>query len=121
MSVVEPTINVTQLLGSVTVRAGQRIIFACRSKHSNPQAVITWYKDSYPVLYESDEQKNFSSQYVNNKDYDTISYMSFVATSSDHLKEIRCDVNVRDLTRTMHGSLTLEVKCNYSFLIYLFR
>jgi hypothetical protein len=46
--------------------------------------------------------------------------MSFVATSSDHLKEIRCDVNVRDLTRTMHGSLTLEVKCKLSALVFVY-
>ena len=111
ISVVEPSINVTQLVGSVIVRAGQRVIFACRSKNSNPQPVITWYKDSYPILFDNSEQKNLTSQYVNNKEYDTISYMSFLVTSSDHLKEIRCDVNVRDLTRTMHGSLTLEVKC----------
>jgi hypothetical protein len=36
--------------------------------------------------------------------------MSFIASSSDHLKEIRCDVKVRDLPRIMHGSMTLEVK-----------
>ncbi len=97
------------------------MIFACRSKNSNPQPIITWYKDSYPILFENNEQKNLTSQYVNNKEYDTISYMSFLVTSSDHLKEIRCDVNVRDLTRTMHGSLTLEVKCKifFSFFCYL--
>lgn len=111
ISVVEPIVNFTQF-GSISVYAGQRVVFACRSKNSNPEPIITWYKDSFPVLFDNDEQKNLTSQFVNNKEYDTISYMSFVTKSSDHLKEIRCDVNVRDLSRTMHGSLTLEVKCN---------
>ena len=110
ISVVEPAINLTQPLANVTVKAGTRVVFACRSPNSNPQPLITWFKDSYPILFNSDEQQNITSTLVNGKEYDTISYMSFIASSSDHLKEIRCDVKVRDLSRVMHGSLTLEVK-----------
>ena len=110
MSVVEPTTIITQPLSNVTVKAGTRVVLACRSPNSNPQPTITWFKDSYPILFNSDEQQNTTSKLVDGKEYDTISYMSFIASSSDHLKEIRCDVKVRDLPRVMHGSLALEVK-----------
>ena len=110
ISIVEPTLISTQPLNNVTVKAGTRVVFSCRSPNSNPQPVITWFKDSYPILFNSDEQQNISSSFINEKEYDTISYMSSIASSSDHLKEIRCDVKVRDLPRIMHGSMTLEVK-----------
>lgn len=105
---VEPVPVVNQPL---SVKAGTRVVFSCRSPNSNPQPFITWFRDSYPVLLNSEEQQNLTSIFVNNKEYETVSYMSFIATSSDHLKEVRCDVKVRDFPRTMHGSLALEVKC----------
>lgn len=105
---VEPILAVNQ-----TVKAGTKVVFSCRSPNSNPQPFITWFKDSYPVLINSDEQQNLTSKFVNDKEYETVSYMSFIASSSDHLKEMRCDVKVRDIPRTMHGALTLDIKCNY--------
>jgi hypothetical protein len=119
ISTVEPEV-VTNQLSTVTVKAGTRVVFACQAPKSNPQPFITWFKDGYPVLLNSDEEQNLTSVFINNKEYDTTSYMSFVATSSDHMKEIRCDVKVRDLPRTMHGSLTLEIKCKLLFYINLF-
>jgi hypothetical protein len=119
ISTVEPVV-VTNQLSTMTVKAGTRVVFACQAPKSNPQPFITWFKDGYPVLLNSDEEQNLTSVFVNNKEYDTTSYMSFVATSSDHMKEIRCDVKVRDLPRTMHGSLTLEVKCNTIRFFFFF-
>lgn len=87
------------------------MVFACRSPNSNPQPFITWFKDSYPILLNAEEKQNVTSKLMSNKDYDTTSHMSFVVSSADHLKEIRCDVRVRDLARTMHGSMLLEVEC----------
>lgn len=101
---VEPTV------GGASVKSGTRVVFSCRSANSNPQPFITWFKDGYPILLNSDEEQNLTSLFVSGKEYDTTSYMSFVATSSDHMKEIRCDVKVKDQPRTMHGSLILEVK-----------
>ena len=110
ISVVEPSVTANQPLNNVTVKAGSRVVFSCRSPNSNPQPLITWFKDSYPILFNSDEQQNLTSKFVDEKEYDTTSFMSFIASSSDHLKEIRCDVKVRDLPKIMHGSLSLEVK-----------
>lgn len=100
---------------SLAIKAGERAIFSCRSPNSNPQPYITWFKDGFPVLIGSEEQQNLTSSFGNNNEYDTTSYMSFIATSSDHLKEIRCDIRVRDIPRTSHGSLKLQVKCKNNF------
>lgn len=100
---------------SFSIKAGDRAIFKCQSPNSNPQPYITWFKDGFPVLIGSEEQQNLTSSFGNNNEYDTISFMSFIATSSDHLKEIRCDIRVRDIPRTSHGSLKLQVKCNEFF------
>lgn len=109
MSVIEPVLLTTHVT-NVTVKAGTKVVIACRAQNSNPSPFITWYKDSYPILLNSEEQQNITTKFVNEKEYDTISYLSFIVSSSDHLKEIRCDVRVGDISRTMHGSLTLEVK-----------
>lgn len=101
---------------SLSVKAGNRAIFSCRSPNSNPQPYITWFKDGFPVLIGSEEQQNLTSSFGNNNEYDTISYMSFIASSSDHLKEIRCDIRVKDIPRTSHGSLKLQVKCKNIYL-----
>lgn len=113
MSLVEPKIFSNQIT-NLTVNAGNQVVFACRAANSNPEPIITWFKDSYPILVNSAEQLNVSTQLINNnKEYDTISYLSFPVTSSDHMKEVRCDVKVRDIPRTMHGALMMEVKCKF--------
>jgi hypothetical protein len=112
MTLIEPKVYANQIT-NLTVNAGSRVVFKCHSPNSNPEPVITWFKDSYPILLNSEEQQNTSSELVSNgKEYDTISYLSFIASSSDHLKEVRCDVKVRDIARTMHGALNMDVKCS---------
>jgi hypothetical protein len=113
ITVLEPKLVTNQLVANVSVKAGTTMVFACRSPNSNPQPFITWFKDSYPILLNSEEKQNVTSKLMSNKDYDTTSHMSFVVSSADHLKEIRCDVRVRDLARTMHGSMLLEVECKF--------
>jgi hypothetical protein len=112
ISSIEPFVNVSSKnqLTSIAVKSGTKVIVSCRAPDSNPQPFITWFKDGYPILFNSEEEQNLTSVFVNNKEYETTSYMSFIASSGDHLKEIRCDVKVKDLPRTMHGSVTLEVK-----------
>ena len=112
--IVEPTTTAFQIFSNISLKAGVRAVFACHSPNSNPVAEITWYKDSFPITFESKEQQNTSFKFINNKEYDTISYLSYEIGSSDHHKEIRCDVRVNSLPRTMHGSITLDVKCNFS-------
>lgn len=98
------------MFSNISIKAGTRATFACHSPNSNPQAEITWTKDSYPITFGSNEYQNTSFKFINEKEYDTISYMSYEISSSDHMKEIRCDVRVGNIQRTMHGSITLDVK-----------
>lgn len=117
ISLINPIDNANN---SLAVKSGTRVIFSCRSPNSNPQPYITWFKDGFPVLIGSDEQQNLTTTFVGDKEYDTISYMSFIAGSSDHLKEVRCDVKVKDIPRTTHGSITLEVKCKFLKISIMF-
>lgn len=94
-----------------TVKAGTRVVFACVASGSYPQSHITWYKDGYAMGLQPDHQENITSTLLNNKDYETTSYISFIVTSADYMKELRCDVRIRDISRTMHGSVNLNVKC----------
>ena len=105
-------------VNSTSIKAGTRVVFACTATNSNPQPQITWFKDSYAMLLQPDQQENVTSSLVNNKEYDTVSYMSFVVTSSDYMKELRCDVKVQDIPRTMHGSVNMDVKCKTWALLY---
>lgn len=117
ISVVDPNNlgNPTQQMhGSVLVKAGSVVVVSCRATSSNPEPVFTWYRDGFPVLANSIEKFNSTNQLVNKKEYNGVSYLYFIATSSDHLKEIRCDVRVQGHARTMHGSLTMGVKCKSS-------
>ena len=113
ISIIEPTSSAFQVFSNISLKAGIRAVFACQSPNSNPAAEITWFKDSLPITFESKETQNTTIRLVNNKEYETISYLSFEIGSSDHQKEIRCDVRVGSIQRTMHGSLTLDVKCNF--------
>ena len=118
MSLVEPANLVSAAnnnsISTVAVKAGTRVVLACHARRSNPQPTIAWFKDGYPMLLNVDEQQNLTSTLVAaDKEYDTVSHMTFVVTSSDHLKDVRCDVGIRDVARTMHASLGLEVKCNH--------
>ena len=110
ISILNPTSPVLQVFANISIKAGTRAVFVCHSPNSNPEAEITWSKDSYPITFGPNEFQNISSKLINNKEYETISYMSYEITSSDHMKEIRCDVKVGNIPRTMHGSLTLDVK-----------
>jgi nephron len=94
-----------------TIKAGTTAIFACNSFASNPEVEISWYKNTYPLSLITDAARaNTSSLFINNKEYNTVSYLSYAVTSADHLKEMRCDVrsNNKD-QRTMHGSMIMNV------------
>ena len=110
----EPAANSST--SAVLVRAGSRVVLSCRSPNANPKPFITWFKDGYPLLQSSsaeEETQNVSHVAAATGDrggFDSISYLSYVATSSDHLKEIRCDVKMPELPRIMHASIPLEVK-----------
>lgn len=54
---------------------------------------------------------NETSLLTEKNEYETISYLAFNVESADHMKEIRCDIRVGDIPRTMHGSLLLDIKC----------
>lgn len=101
---------VQQMQGLPTVKSGSTVIVSCRATNSNPEPIITWFRDGYPVLPNSEEKFNSSYEFVKNE-YNGIGNLQFVATSSDHMKEIRCDVRVKGFARIMHGSLTIAVKC----------
>lgn len=120
ISIVEPRNLGTpqqQMLGNPLVKAGSPVVALCQASNSNPEPMTKWYRDGYPILANSTGTFNSSSVFVKN-DYNGMSYLNFTATSSDHMKEIRCDVNVVGFTRTMHGSLTLAVKCKFAFSLY---
>jgi hypothetical protein len=110
ISIIHPTSTAFQLFSNISIKAGTKALFACISPNSNPKAEITWTKNSFPILLGPNEYQNISSNFINNKEFETISYLSYDVTSSDHMKEIRCDVRVGTLPRTMHGSITLDVK-----------
>ncbi len=61
------------------IKAGTRVVMACIAANSNPEAQISWFKNSYIMSFDSnnnnnDAQKNISTQLSN--DYQTISYMT---------------------------------------------
>jgi len=88
------------------------VTFACRSSNSYPQADIAWFKNSFPMMLDSNAhvQTNLTYELNANNEFDTISYLSFDVISSDHLREVRCDVKVGTMQRVMHGSIILDVK-----------
>jgi hypothetical protein len=98
---------------SVAIKAGRRVLFACNAPESNPQTSIAWYKDGHPIQLNSalSDYENTSYTSLNEKEYNTTGYVSFMSSSFDHLRELRCDVRVKDIQRTMHGSVILDVKC----------
>lgn len=110
LSMVEPTIYANKI-ENITVKTGERVVVACSCFNSNPAPNITWFKGGYPVIDEKSFKSNIEFQSTS-KDFNYVSYYSFFASSSDHLNEIRCDVRVENINRTMHGSLVLQVKCN---------
>ena len=60
------------------IKAGTRVVMACIAANSNPEAQISWFKNSYIMSFDSnnnnDAQKNISTKLSN--DYETISYMT---------------------------------------------
>jgi hypothetical protein len=105
------------LVSNISIKAGSRATFACRSPNSYPSAEITWFKNSYPMMVINDSniviETNVTSSMTTLNEFDTVSYLSFVVASADHLMEIRCNVKVGNIERTMHGSIILDVKCKY--------
>ena len=115
MSIVQPATVGLQLATNVSVKAGTRVTFACRSSNSYPQADIAWFKNSFSMMLDSNAhvQTNLTYELNGNNEFDTISYLSFDVISSDHLREVRCDVKVGNMQRVMHGSIILDVKCKF--------
>ena len=112
ISIIEPTSTKFQLFNNISIDADTRSVFSCHAPDSNPKAEITWFKNGFPITSNSisHRQSNQTTVFTKNNEYDTRSYISFDVKSVDHMKELRCDVRVGSIPRTMHGSLMLDVK-----------
>lgn len=68
-------VTVRQIEPVGIIKAGSRVVMACVASNSNPEAQISWYKNSYIMSFESNGvEKNISSKLGN--DFETVSYMS---------------------------------------------
>jgi hypothetical protein len=57
------------------IKAGSKVILACTATSSNPSTQISWFKNSYAILFDNstDTKTNLTSSLGN--DYETISYV----------------------------------------------
>ncbi len=116
ISLVQPVATALQLFSNISLKAGNRAVFSCRSPDSFPMAEISWQKNNFAAIAADQTNLtviNSTSMFTTSNEYDTISYMAFDVSSADHLKEVRCSVRVGNIQRTMHGSIILDVKCKY--------
>lgn len=68
-------VKITQIEPAASlIKAGSKVILACVSSNSFPEAEIKWFKDSYAISFDNDNTKmNTTAKLLN--DYETTSYV----------------------------------------------
>lgn len=107
-----PVTSVALTSTSVTVIAGRKMDLNCTTSLCDPQANITWYKESKNITNNSTYSTFNESDLVK-----TTSVLQILISKKDHGQEIYCaatNIPGRSITSTVH---TLVVLCKFSFFL----